>query len=96
MLLSNVEQVSCALHKLSGQIQQHAVHENTVKELVDLLVSSGLRDAGYTYFNLDGAKEPLFGCPAHNVNWQNFEWHADCWSLPWRSTEGKLQADPAR
>lgn len=25
-----------------------------MKELVDTLVSSGLRDAGYVYFNLDG------------------------------------------
>jgi hypothetical protein len=25
-----------------------------VKELVDIFVSSGLRDAGYKYFNLDG------------------------------------------
>lgn len=40
---------------LIATLRQHcAVHEDTVKELVDLLVSSGLKEAGYTYFNLDG------------------------------------------
>ena len=32
-----------------------AVHERKVKHLVNLVVQLGLRDAGYEYFNLDGA-----------------------------------------
>jgi hypothetical protein len=32
----------------------HAVNENLVKGMVDLLVSSGLKKAGYHYFVIDG------------------------------------------
>jgi hypothetical protein len=40
--------------RLAFRILAYAVNEDLVKGMVDLLVSSGLKKAGYHYFVIDG------------------------------------------
>ena len=38
------------------------IDEELARESAELLISTGLAAAGYTYFNLDGASLPAVGC----------------------------------
>lgn len=55
-----------ALRPAMGFNTWNAFHEDIDEELAresaELLISTGLAAAGYTYFNLDGVSLPAVGC----------------------------------
>ncbi len=84
-----------------------AVNEDLVKGMVDLLVSSGLKKAGYNYFVIDGnTTRPMHdiivtkNSPVLFYTYQldllRCCHHADAWSNINRDEDGRISANSQR
>lgn len=56
------------------------IDETMVRESAEILISSGLAAAGYTYFNLDGKKSHLLGFGSFRLPFLGHSMHTICFS----------------